>query len=208
MRSRGHKERHDIKDDDDFWDTLRDLEQMQVHWCKWFFCACCASGVVFCAQGEQSAPALKHSVGVEVLNVDGRLTHGDFALAAEVEYSTLARARNEWSRLRTNHIAWVWPPRRILCMFDVSLKGAPLSLPTIAVAGFRNFFGREGRSGLLPLGSGRFIHLIVLFVYQGADVCSACHEVELHRMAQCTQPMRRLLSAWRCSSCVWQSNVQ
>ena len=32
VRSRGHKERHDIEDDDDFWDTLKDLKQIQVHW--------------------------------------------------------------------------------------------------------------------------------------------------------------------------------
>ena len=58
--------------------------------------------MVFCVQGERSAPALKYSIGVEVLKVDGRLTHGDFALAAELEYLALAehllipaRARNE-----------------------------------------------------------------------------------------------------------------
>ena len=91
---------------------------------------------------------------MRVLNVDGRLTHGDFALATELEYSALAehllipaRARNEWSRLRTNRIAWVWGSSQDSLHVGVSLRGAPLSLPTIAVAGFRNFFDREGRSG-------------------------------------------------------------
>ena len=52
----------------------------------------------------------------------------------------------------------------------VGLKGAPLSLPTIATGGFRTYFvlGRAIRC-LLPLGSGRFMHLVVLYGYQGAD---------------------------------------
>ena len=49
----------------------------------------------------------------------------------------------------------------------VSLCGAPLALPTFATAQFKSFFdcGRAVRC-LLPLASGRFLHL---FGYQGAD---------------------------------------
>ena len=52
----------------------------------------------------------------------------------------------------------------------VSLKGGALSVPTFATAGFRSFFNL-GRAVLcsLPLGSGRFMHLVVLYGYQGAD---------------------------------------
>ena len=53
----------------------------------------------------------------------------------------------------------------------VSLRGAPLSLPTFATPQFKSFFdcGRAVRC-LLPLGAGRFMHLFVLYGYQGADV--------------------------------------
>ena len=52
----------------------------------------------------------------------------------------------------------------------VSLRGAPLSLPTFATAQFNRFFdcGRAARC-MLPLGCGRFLHLVVLYGYQGAD---------------------------------------
>ena len=52
----------------------------------------------------------------------------------------------------------------------VSLSGAPLSLPTIATAQFKRFFdcGRAVRC-MVPLGLGRFMHLVVLYGFQGAD---------------------------------------
>ena len=52
----------------------------------------------------------------------------------------------------------------------ISMRGAPVALPTFATAQFRRFFdsGRAVRC-LLPLGSGRFMHLVVLYGYQGAD---------------------------------------
>ena len=52
----------------------------------------------------------------------------------------------------------------------VSLCGAPLALPTFATAQFKSFFdcGRAVRC-LLPLASGRLMHLFVLYGYQGAD---------------------------------------
>ena len=52
----------------------------------------------------------------------------------------------------------------------VSLRGAPLALPSIVTAQFKSFFdcGRAVRC-LLPLASGRFLHLCVLYGYQGAD---------------------------------------
>ena len=45
-----------------------------------------------------------------------------------------------------------------------------MSLPTSATAQFKRFFdcGRAVRC-MLPLGTGRFIRLVVLYGYQGAD---------------------------------------
>ena len=52
----------------------------------------------------------------------------------------------------------------------VSLKGAPVSMPSFATATFRQFFdlGRLVRC-VLPLGNGRIMHLVVVYGYQGAD---------------------------------------
>ena len=52
----------------------------------------------------------------------------------------------------------------------VSLRSAPLSLPTFATAQFKRFFdcGRVVRC-MVPLGLGRFMHLVVLYGFQGAD---------------------------------------
>ena len=45
-----------------------------------------------------------------------------------------------------------------------------LSLPTFATAQFKRFFdcGRAVRC-MVPLGLGRFMHLVVLYGFQGAD---------------------------------------
>ena len=49
------------------------------------------------------------------------------------------------------------------------MRGAPLALPACATAQFKAFFdlGRVVRC-TLPLGYGRFMHLVVLYGYQGA----------------------------------------
>ena len=124
------------------------------------------------------------SIGVEVFHVGGWLMHGDFALEAGVDFLGVvehrlvpARVRSEWSRLRLRGIGSVWASASqdsshvgYAGVGVVSLKGAPPSLPTIATAGFRTYFalGRAIRC-LLPLGSGRFMHLVVLSGYQGSD---------------------------------------
>ena len=51
----------------------------------------------------------------------------------------------------------------------VSLKGAPLSMPLLLL-------GVAIRC-LLPLGSGRFMHLVVFYGYQGAD--SSAEQLQL-----------------------------
>ena len=52
----------------------------------------------------------------------------------------------------------------------ISMRGAPVSLPTFTTAQFMRFFdySRAIRC-MLPLGAGRFMHLVVLYGYQGAD---------------------------------------
>ena len=124
-------------------------------------------------------------LGIEVLNVGGWLTHGDLALDTGVDFLAVvehrlipARVRSEWSRLRRKDLASIWSPASQVSSHVgsagvgvVSLRGAPISLPTVATAQFRRFFhcGRALRC-LIPLGSGRFMHLVVLYGYQGADV--------------------------------------
>ena len=52
----------------------------------------------------------------------------------------------------------------------VSMRTAPVALPTFATAQFKRFFdcGLAAQC-MLPLGAGRFMHLVVLYGYQGAD---------------------------------------
>ena len=87
-----------------------------------------------------------------------------------------ARVRSEWARLRAKGVASVWAPASqdashvgSAGVGIVSLKGAPLALPACATAQFKAFFdrGRVVRC-TLPLGFGRFMHLVVLYGYQGA----------------------------------------
>ena len=89
-----------------------------------------------------------------------------------------ATVRSEWSRLGSKGLSSVWAPASHDSSHVgndgvgvVSLRGAPISLPTFATAQFRRFFdyGRALRC-LIPLGSGRFMHLVVVYGYQGANV--------------------------------------
>ena len=45
----------------------------------------------------------------------------------------------------------------------VSLSGAPKSLPTFATAQFKRFFDCGRAVRCMPLGTGRFMHLVVLY---------------------------------------------
>ena len=60
----------------------------------------------------------------------------------------------------------------------VSFRGAPLALPTFATPGFERFFGLGGAVRcLVLLGCRRFMHLVVLYGYHGAD--SSAEQVQL-----------------------------
>ena len=122
---------------------------------------------------------------VEVFNVGGWLTHGDMVLETNVDFLAVvehrlvpARVRGEWARLRARGASSVWSPASQESSHVghggvgvISLRGAPLSLPASVTAQFRRFFdcGRALRCMLL-VASGRFLHLVVLYGYQGADV--------------------------------------
>ena len=111
---------------------------------------------------------------IEVFNVGGWLTHGDMVLETNVDFLAVvehrlvpARVRGEWARLRARGASSVWSPASQESSHVghggvgvISLKGAPLSLPSSVTAQFRRFFdcGRALRC-LLPVASGRFLHL-------------------------------------------------
>ena len=88
-----------------------------------------------------------------------------------------ARVRSEWAWPRAKGVASTWAPASQDASHVgnagvgvVSLRGAPLTLPTLATSQFKSFFDC-GRAVLclLPLGAGRFMHVVVLYGYQGAD---------------------------------------
>ena len=134
--------------------------------------------------GPTSQP---HHVSLEFHNVGGWLTHGDLALGAGVDFLAVAehrlipaRVRSEWSRLRGKGLSSIWAPASQdsshvgnAGVGVVSLRGAPLALPTFATAQFKSFFdcGRAVRC-MLRLASGRFMHLFVLYGNQGADAAA------------------------------------
>ena len=129
-------------------------------------------------------PSQPRHLCLEVHNVGGWLTHGDLALEAGVDFLAVAehrlipaRVRSEWSRVRSKGLSSVWAPASQVSSHVgnagvgvVSLRGALLALPTFATAQFKSFFdcGWAIRC-LLPLGAGRFMHLVVLYGYEGAD---------------------------------------
>ena len=106
-------------------------------------------------------------------------TSADFLCVTEHRLVS-ARARSEWRRLRDRRIPSIWSPASqessVVGNAGVgvlSLKGAPLALPTFATPGFQRFFGL-GRAVrcLVPVGCRRFMHLVVLYGYFGADSCA------------------------------------
>ena len=99
-------------------------------------------------------PFLPHHVGVEFLNVGGWLTHGDLDFEVGVDFLAVAehrlipgRVRSKWSRLKGKGLSSIWAPASQdsshvgnAGVGVVSLRGAPLVLPTFATAQFKSFF--------------------------------------------------------------------
>ena len=91
-----------------------------------------------------------------------------------------ARARSEGKRLLHAGVRSIWAPASLegrhvghAGVGVVSLRGAPISLPTFATVGFSEFFhlGRALRCHL-PISGGRIIHLNVVYGFQGASTDS------------------------------------
>ena len=139
--------------------------------------------------GRARHPGPGVGLGVEVFNISGWLTNGDLALDTDVDFLAVvehrlvpARARSECRRLRGKGISSIWSPASQefspvgnAGVGVVALKGAPLAVPTFATSGFQRFYslGRALRC-VLPLGLGRFMHLVVLYGYHGSDSESEC----------------------------------
>ena len=99
-------------------------------------------------------PSHVQHVGVEFHNVGGWLTHGDLAIRTGVDFLAVAehrlipaRVRSEWSRLKGKGISSIWAPASqdsshvgSAGVGVVSLRGAPLALPSYATAQFKSFF--------------------------------------------------------------------
>ena len=79
--------------------------------------------------------------------------------------------------VKANGLASIWAPASQdsgragnASVGGVSMRGAPVAMPTSATVQFQRFFdcGRAIRC-LLSLGGSRFMHWVVLYGYQGAD---------------------------------------
>ena len=101
--------------------------------------------------GTLGHPLLISSFVLRVFNVGGWLTHGDSALEARVDFLAVVQ-------------------HRLIPASGVMSMRASVALPSFATTQFKMFFDccRAVRC-LLPLGAGRFMHLFVLYGYQGAD---------------------------------------
>ena len=102
-------------------------------------------------------------------------TSADFVAVSEHRLIP-ARVRSEWAELRRKGIHSVWAPASQegshvghAGVGVVSLKGAPVSMPSFATVAFRQYFDL-GRLVLcvLPLGNGRLMHLGVVYGFQRA----------------------------------------
>ena len=140
--------------------------------------------VLWIGRARHPGPFGAGSLGLEAFNVGGWLTHGDTALETTADFLAVsehrlipARVRSEWAELRRKGIYSVWAPASQegshvghAGVGVVSLKGAPISMPSFATSAFRELFelGRLVRC-VLPLGNGRVMHLVVVYGYQGAD---------------------------------------
>ena len=91
-----------------------------------------------------------NNLDVEVFTVGGFLTHGDYVLNTDADFIAVvehrlvpARAGSEGKRLLQAGVRSVWAPASLegghVCHAGVgvvSLRGAPISLPSIATVGF------------------------------------------------------------------------
>ena len=100
-------------------------------------------------------PSQPRHVSLEFHNVGGWLTHGDLALDARLDFLAVAehrlipaRVRSEWSRLRGKGLSSIWAPDSKdsshvgnAGVGVVSLRGAPLALPSFAAVQYASVCG-------------------------------------------------------------------
>ena len=150
-----------------------------------------------CTLGRQKIlgpdPLLPGISSIECVNVGGWLSNGDTALESSSDFLAIiehrlipARVRSVSNSLKTaSGIVSVWAPA---CQDSVpgghagvgviSLKGAPITLPTFYTPEFSEFY-RLGRAVrvILPLANGIIAHLFVVYGYQGS--CGDAHKLAL-----------------------------
>ena len=107
------------------------------------------------------------------------MTHGDPTLDVKVEFLAVvehrlipARVRSAWARLKKRVLASIWVSSHVgnAGVGVNSMRGAPTASPSFATAQIKWFFDCGGAVRcVLPLGAGRFVHLLVLYGYQRAD---------------------------------------
>ena len=99
-------------------------------------------------------PPMSGMLVLSFIIVGGWLTHGDLAIRTGVDFLAVAehrlipaRVRSEWSRLKGKGISSIWAPASqdsshvgSAGVGVVSLRGAPLALPSFATAQFKSFF--------------------------------------------------------------------
>ena len=95
-----------------------------------------------------------NNLDVEVFNVGGFLTHGDYVLDTDADFVAVvehrlvpARARSEGTTLLHAGVRSVWAPASLegghvghAGVGVLSLRGAPISMPIFATVGFSEFF--------------------------------------------------------------------
>ena len=115
------------------------------------------------------------------LNVGGFLTHGDYVRDTDADFVAVvehrlvpARARSEGKRLllaglEGRHVGHAG-------VGVVSLRGAPISLPTFATVGLSEFFHLGCH---LPISGGRIVHLVVVYGFQEPRLILSLVQVSL-----------------------------
>ena len=141
--------------------------------------------------GPRSPPSRKFSI--ECVNVGGWLSNGDTALESSADFLAIVEHRLIPARVRSvsnslkiaSGLVSVWAPA---CQDSIpgghagvgviSLRGAPITLPTFYTPEFSEFY-RLGRAVrvILPLANGIIAHLFVVYGYQGS--CDDAHKLSL-----------------------------
>ena len=125
--------------------------------------------------GRARHPGLpSNNLDVEVFNVGGFLTRGDYVLDTNADFVAVVE-RFCLLVFALFGLLLVWKGGMLVMLVLVWLVCVvpPFSLPTFATVGFSELFhlGRALRCHL-PISGGRIVHLVVLYGFQGASTDS------------------------------------